>query len=459
MASGDEASHTHPTGRIEDAPVFAVEHGGNTSQKHNASRDMPRILRYAGDFVLVTVLLAGAWMLLTYVWHLRTIDVTEYFKYAHEFWYGQPRFRLLPTEYPPLSLVPFSLTLLPAFADHYAVFAFWMGVLVLLTFAAYLRFSTRTRGLAFVVYLVVGAFGVFLVRFDLVPACVTLLALWAAERRHFRLAHILIACGVLLNLYPAVLFPVIAVAQWQAEEEGLAQTADGSDISRSVISVLTTLRELVRSRGLWRVARELGLGVGLVLLGFGISFALNRQGTLSTFQYASARPVQIESSPATLMWLGNLIGIPARLDYAFHSYNYVGKLGRVFLPLSEVALLGGCALVYWRQLVGRLTLRRAFLATLCIVLVTNKIFSPQYLIWVIPLAAEVEGFDLTWLLACLFTSIEYPIIFEQDSHRWATGGTYFAVYMSVLALRNAILVFITLRLLIGARLWRKASHS
>jgi hypothetical protein len=101
-----------------------------------------------------------------------------------------------------------------------------MGVLVLLTFAAYLRFSTRTRGLAFVVYLVVGAFGVFLVRFDLAPACVMLLALWAAERRHFRLAYILIACGVLLKLYPAFLFPVIAVAQWRAD---MAQGASGAE--------------------------------------------------------------------------------------------------------------------------------------------------------------------------------------------------------------------------------------
>lgn len=456
MASGDEASHMHPSGRTENTPAFTGEHGEDTSQKHASSGGIPRVLRSSGDLALVIALLIGVWILLTYVWHLRTIDVTEYFKYAHDFWYGQPRFRLLPLEYPPLSLVPFSLTLLPALPDHYAVFAFWMGVLVLLTFAAYLRFSTRIRGLAFVVYLVVGAFGLFLVRFDLAPACVTLLALWAAERRRFRLAYILIACGVLLKLYPAFLFPVIAVAQWRAEEERPAHTADASDTGRVAAPLLMRFRELARSRGLWRVARELGLGVGLVLLGFGISFVLNGEGTLSSFHYAMARPVQIESLPATLMWFGNLIGIPAQLTYAFHSYNYVGKLGRVFLPLSEVALIGGCALVYWRQLLGRLTLRRAFLATLCIVLISNKIFSPQYLIWAIPLAAEVEGFDLAWLLVCLLTSIEYPIIFEQDAHRWAVDGTYFAVYMSALALRNAILVFITLRLLTGERLWRKA---
>src|SRR6185312_7752158 len=149
-----------------------------------------------------------------------------------------------------------------------------------------------------------------------------------------------------------------------------------------------------------RLAAGVGLCAGIVALGFWTAFAINPNGALSGFNYASARPLQIESTLATLL------GIPAHPDYSFVSLNYVGPLDMVLKPLSMLALLALCLLVYWRQARGRLTVGQAFVACLCAVLATNKIFSPQYLIWLLPVVAAVEGFDIFWLAICILTTLD-----------------------------------------------------
>jgi hypothetical protein len=42
-----------------------------------------------------------------------------------------------------------------------------------------------------------------------------------------------------------------------------------------------------------------------------------RQGALAFLSYASTRPLQIESFPATLMWLASGFGLPAAEQFSF----------------------------------------------------------------------------------------------------------------------------------------------
>jgi hypothetical protein len=415
------------------------------------AKGMRRAALYLVEFGLLIAALYVTRLISIYVWGLANGDVTLYHTYALTFW--TQGLRALPTEYPLLSLLPFSLTLLPPLADYFTVFALWMIALVVLGYIGFLIYSTRRRAIIYAVYLIVGAAGTLLARFDLVPALLTLAALWATQRRRFGWAYVLIALGILTKLYPAFLLPIVMIAQWRAATA--RARIEGRAPEEMLVGRWWWDRPMVVFRRLWaqpatpRLAAGVGLCAGIVALGFWAAFAINPTGALSGFNYASARPLQIESTPATLLWLGTLLGIPAHPDYSFVSLNYVGPLDVVLKPLSMLALLALCLLVYWRQARGRLTVGQAFVACLCAVLATNKIFSPQYLIWLLPVVAAVEGFDILWLAICILTTLDYPIIYRMR-HPVLTVP-YTPEFMPVLAVRNLLLLYVMVRAIIGPR--------
>jgi hypothetical protein len=410
------------------------------------------------ELCLVIAALVVTRLLSINVWNLPDGDVGEYHDYALAFWMGSPWFHHLPVEYPPLAIIPFSLTLLPPVGDIHTIFAVWMGAVVLLGYLGFLRYSTRSRAIIYIGYLFIGAAAVLLSRFDIVPALVTLAALWAAERRHFGYAYALIAAGILLKLYPGFLVPIVMIEHWRVATA--RAIAEGRDTVEGATgwwrtAPLTALRQLWQRPAARRVLRGAALSVGLVLLGFICAFILSPSGALSGFGYASARPMQVESTPASILWLGTIFHIPAAPDYSFVSLNYVGVLDNVLKPLSALALIAGCLWVYWRQGRGSLTIGQAFTACLCAVLVTNKIFSPQYLVWVLPIVAYVEGFDILWVAICLLTTLDFPIIYQMRHPIWTV--TFSSQFMPVLAVRNGLLLWATLRAILRRSGWRQVT--
>lgn len=368
-------------------------------------------------------------------------DVAEYHIYALSFWTGYPLFTSLPIEYPPLAILPFSLTLLPPLADYQSVFAWWAAVAVIVGYLGFLRFSDRKRAIAYFVYLLLGAAGTLVARFDIFPALVTLGALWATQRRHFATAYLLLALGVLLKLYPIFLAPLLVIAQWQTLMATAGSAPESARPGRWPLGWL-------RSPATWRVAEGVAVFAGAVGLGFAVAIMLNPSGALAEFTYAGARPLQVESTPATILWLGSLFGLPAHPEFSFVSLNYVGPLDVALKPLSTVALALGCLWGYWRFARGRLSLAQAFLAVLAVVVVANKIFSPQYLIWLAPFVAEVYGFDLLWLSVSALTTLIFPYLYGLRNPILTV--TYDWAFMPTVALRNILLLSFTLRAILSA---------
>ncbi len=419
-----------------------------------------RIASRALELGVLALALAVTRYLTIYAWKLPNGDVYLYHNYALAFWTQRPLLHALPVEYPALAIVPFTLTLLPPIGDYFALYAYWMGALVIVSYVLIARYTTRRRAVVYAVYLLLGATATLLARFDLIPALLTLAALAATGRRRFDLAYLLFAAGVLLKLYPLFLLPVVALAHYQAlagrplldapvrfsprvwwRRGPRALAASIHSVNRDAWR--ESWRALRAHPAVARVAKGVALCLGAVALGFWCALALSPNGAFSGFSYASDRPLQVESTPATLLWLGTLIGIPAGPVYSFASLNYVGPLDAVLKPLSAVALLAACGVVYWRQARGQLSVGRAFLACLCAVIATNKLFSPQYLLWVLPLVAVVDGFDLAWLAICLLTTLDFPILYTVRHQ--ITTVTYTPAFMPVLALRNLLFIGVTLR--------------
>jgi hypothetical protein len=412
-------------------------------------------LRWAAlvvEMALVAAAIAGVRILMVKTSRLPNGDVVEYHKYALAFWTHPPLFTSLPVEYPPLAILPFSLTLVPPLADFQSVFTWWAGAAALVGYLAFRRVSGRRRALAYLVYLLIGGAATLVARFDIFPALVTVGALWATQARRYKTAYLLLAVGVLLKLYPVFLAPLVVIEQWRALAGSYGE-AGLWPAPRDWRGWLARDRwaRMARARATRAVAKGAALFVGVVALGFGVAFLLNPSGALSEFQYASARPLQIESTPAALLWLATFIGIPAHPDFSFVSLNYVGPLDVVLKPLSSLALVAGCLWVYARLARGRLPLAQAFLATLCVVTVTNKVFSPQYMIWVTPFVAEVYGFDLLWLLICGLTTLIFPYLYARGNPIWLVP--YVKGFLPSVAIRDGLMLVATLRAILRP-IWR-----
>ncbi|GHF32986.1 glycosyltransferase family 87 protein [Streptomyces fumanus] len=250
-------------------------------------------------------------------------------------------------------------------------------------------------------------------RYDVMVTAVAVAALLAAAR-HPRAAGALAALGALLKVWPVL--------------------------------VLVG----VRRRSSWAAAAV----TGAVLAG---AFALAMPGAFAFLTYQRDRGTEVES-------LGSLV---------FHLARHFGWDGQVLLNYGSVEFLGpyvdavstgalaltGMAfgwLLLWRLAAVRFTERTAADAAFVAVLmftVTSRVISPQYLVWLVGVAAVCLCFRgsrmgipaLLVLEACLMTVLEFPVWFAHVVASDLTGVT-------LILTRNGLLVAAAV---IAARvLWR-----
>lgn len=151
------------------------------------------------------------------------------------------------------------------------------------------------------------------------------------------------------------------------------------------------------ARQRWRVS------IGFWLVGGGLALAsllwAGWERLLSPLTWQSGRGLQVESIWATVPMLLRALGIG---DYAvttsrFQAFEIYGPGVEVWMRIATVATVLGLGLVvaffiaWWRRGRGRLIDAAAFvLLVILIMIVTNKTFSPQYMIWLGgPLAAAI----------------------------------------------------------------------
>jgi len=144
--------------------------------------------------------------------------------------------------------------------------------------------------------------------------------------------------------------------------------------------------------------------------------------------------------------------------YTYGSLNTISPLAGLFGWVGACLLLAGCAYVCWLQWRRRLTLGQAMIALLCILILTGKVFSPQYLIWLIPLVAYVGAarwWLAWWVGVSLLTMGAYTFYYGQltDVATAARVLPTLPGFFAVVATRNAAFLLITLAYLFN---WRRA---
>jgi hypothetical protein len=151
-----------------------------------------------------------------------------------------------------------------------------------------------------------------------------------------------------------------------------------------------------------------------------LSLLLNVADTLNPFRYFLNRPIQVESFPATLVWLGSFVGYPLQYVFTFQSLNVLSRLASKISLLSTALLVAGLLYTFWLQWRGKIVIFMSSLLTLLIVVIAGKVFSPQYLIWLAPFVAYVGKCQWKWLVSwgavALLTTIIFPFIYVDLPH-------------------------------------------
>ncbi len=183
----------------------------------------------------------------------------------------------------------------------------------------------------------------------------TVLAYWATRKQRWLLAQGLLGVSVALKLYPLVLLPLVVLAEWRATR-----------------------------RLPWRSA--LG-GVVSLLLVAGSWAALAPEQARGLLAYHHDRPLECESIPAVIAWL---LG-PVEMEFTYGSFNLATPLEARLLTGAMVACILLLLVVYAAVAFGRAPGAVGWMLVLLVLIATSKVFSPQYLLWVLPFVVLAVG--------------------------------------------------------------------
>lgn len=168
-------------------------------------------------------------------------------------------------------------------------------------------------------------------------------------------------------------------------------------------------------------------------------------GSLDFLRQQSHRGVQIESVGGTALSLAQLAHPNWRVEYRYGAAEvtgpYVSSVALLALVLTLAAFLW---LLVWRVRAHRWSAATPFDAALCAVLlftVTSRVISPQYLVWLLGLAAvcltsrhTTQRLPALLLLpAAALSALAFPVLYDQ-----VTGGS--PVGCAVMVLRNGLLL-------------------
>ncbi|MFG3350104.1 glycosyltransferase 87 family protein [Streptomyces sp. NPDC048018] len=226
----------------------------------------------------------------------------------------------------------------------------------------------------------------------------------------------------------------------------------------AMVKVWPALTLIGTPRG--RTTREAWTAAAVTATALLAALALLFSDSLGFLRQQGSRGVQIESLGGTGLALAKATGTwPGAVEFRYGAFEYVGPyvstVGHLALLLTTLAFIW---LLLWRVRARRWTaatpLDAAFAAVLLFT-VTSRVISPQYLIWLLGLAAVcltsrstvMRPVALLLLPAAALSALAYPVLYED-----VVTGTWPG--LTVMVLRNALLL--AAAALAARRLWTSA---
>ncbi len=162
--------------------------------------------------------------------------------------------------------------------------------------------------------------------------------------------------------------------------------------------------------------RFLALAVG-TLVPFLVYIPSAGWGVATLFQYHSERGTHLESIWSSIMLVAAKFGVPCSTYNSYGGWNLAGDWSTPLKTVSSVAMVASAAAVgLWALLRGNRFDRRLALDTAILVLVNTSVlshvYSPQYLIWLMPLALllAINIFPRHWTIWLAFAVLAVAIV-------------------------------------------------
>jgi hypothetical protein len=356
---------------------------------------------------------------------------------AYETWGGLMANHAVPyrdfnIEYPPGALATFlAPTYLRKLAGYHGTYFFWfrvellvIGVAALIAMAWALAYLEASRRRAYWALCIAGIGPALLgpiafARYDYLPATLAVAAVAALVARRPTLACAFAGLGAATKVYPAVLIPLALIELWRAH--GARAVARGVAMTVGVVGALSAALVAVAPHG--------------------VAWALHRQ---------LVRPLQVESLPAAFFALAHVIGgVHLHVVKSFGSDNLVGSGPGHAATVSSVATTLAIAAVYVLYARGPRTREQLVVSSVAAVtayVAFSKVFSPQYLVWLIPLVPLVGGRRGIRATALLVVILGMTQVWEP--YRYTEYYTTFAPWLVTLVVVRDLLVVALLAVLL-----------
>jgi hypothetical protein len=354
-------------------------------------------------------------------------DIPIYERYSISLLSGQTPYTEFDFEYPPAAVIIFAIPGLAAkYLGHYDLMyrlfmmLFDLGIFCVLYGITGFLYKSDIKKilkvLAFYLLLTSLTFQIVLDRFDLAVAFMLLLSIYLIiARKQWIWGYFLLWLATLTKLFPIILIPLIFVYEY----------LNYKDRNRAVL--------------------DFGYGLASFLVLFASFFAWCGPWWNSVLAYHGERGLQIESLYSSVLLVGKLLGGAGELVRGHGAFELVSPgtsfLAKLSLPLTG-ALILGIYYIFWKVLSRRKRadhpdyLIKTIFGCLIAFVVFNKVFSPQYLLWLFPLVAlavSFSGFDniqiTCWVVTGAVTAVLFPYNYVSLLELQALG-------ISLLILRN-----------------------
>ena len=324
-------------------------------------------------------------------------SILVFFDYASRVFNGELPYQDFSIEYPPIALlvmtVPRLITADPlhyqiAFASQILIFDL-IGLLILTDMAKRLGYSLWiTLAISTIALVVSGP--LITERFDLIPAILVLCALYSFSRGWNTASWITLGIATMIKTYPIVIVPLFALY--------LLKQKNYSSLVKGTLTFGFTLLVIIVP-----------------------CLCLSPEGFYESYSYHAERGLQIESTYASVLLLGNTLGLTGgeiRFDHAaWHmDTSLADSLADASLPIMAIILTMVYAIYAMQKQVetersAHSRLISYFLLAILAFMVTSKVLSPQYIIWIYPLIPLIAGQwrIVYWMLFILIGAITYYI--------------------------------------------------
>jgi uncharacterized membrane protein len=265
---------------------------------------------------------------------------------------------------------------------------------------------------------------IFLNAYDLWPALLTAAALLAFVRNRERTTYVLLALAVAAKVYPIALLPIAIVLTW--ERGG---------------------RALVQRMLMWFAGTLVLVHLPFAVVGPG--------GLRFSYWVQLRRGLEVESLGGAILLFLDRIGVHHSTLVARLSTDVGGSLASALATLTSLAALAAILLVAWIYHRRRSDPLVAAAAAVVAFIVFGKVFSPQYVDWLVPLVPAAGAAASAVLLAALALT---HVVFDRFHEPGGPGGEHYKAALAWWVIARDVLL-VGLYVLLVLRLRRRPSAS